>query len=702
VDAGVWDAYRHNPPPLCDYAHGATTPALAFSPDGRTFACTKADRGLVICELATGREIRQLFPPPGVARDVAFTPDGRRLLSGEADGRIRLWDVAAGEMLREFHGHSGEVRAIAIARDGRTAVSAGWDGTVRLWELDSGRATAVLKGHDGVVWGVALSPDGRLALSGGQDRTVRLWDLASRRALTVWDGLGVYYGVLFSPDGRYAMAGGGDHKLTVWDVQTRQLVRTLEGHASPVGSVAITAAGDRVVTGCADNTVKVWEFPSGRLLRTIGGQRFVTRVALSADDRLILSGGLDGSVTLHALDISADAPALAGHTTWVWAVALSPDLRVAASGDAAGTVILWDLATGRELRRLTAAGGEVHCVQFSADGTSLLMAGGGLTIVDVSDGRLRQRFEGDPGGLYRASYSPDGLRVIGAGSDGVHIWDANTGRLLVKIQGPPTPAYAASFLPDGTRAFAGYQDGTLIVADTATGKPLSEVHQKQQFMVGAWIAPDGHTALANCDRAPGIDVWDLPTAVRSRVLVGHTSYVYTTVFGADSRHAVSGSMDYTLRLWDLATGAELYCFDGHRQAVMMVAASPDLRLIVSVGHDLVARVWDLRRPGRSDALRGAADRARAALAERPSDAPSLAALGEWYAFRGMTAWAVSYLEEARSLGASVPTLTLARCYWKLDRLDDASREFGRALNQATDPKERAYLQLCERAVQRGL
>src|SRR5216110_2946982 len=86
----------------------------------------------------------------------------------------------------------------------------------------------------------------------------------------------------------------------------------------------------------------------------------------------------------------------------------------------------------------------------------------------------------------------------------------------------------------------------------------------------------------------------------------------------------------------------------------------------------------------------------AAIAAHPHDATALATLGEWYALRGADEWAVQLLGQARSAGANVSPLLLAREYWKLDRPADAAREFRSAIARAEAPAD--YLGLCLNAV----
>ena len=61
-------------------------------------------------------------------------------------------------------------------------------------------------------------------------------------------------------------------------------------------------------------------------------------------------------------------------------------------------------------------------------------------------------------------------------------------------------------------------------------------------------------------------------------------------------------------------------------------------------------------------------------------------------------WAVELLGRARERGAAVAPLTLARCYWNLNRNADARREFQIALEQSKDPGEQTYLGWCIQAI----
>src|ERR1051326_3653285 len=85
------------------------------------------------------------------------------------------------------------------------------------------------------------------------------------------------------------------------------------------------------------------------------------------------------------LRATAQTPVLvpqAGHSSSVNAVAFSPDRKTLASGSDDGTILLWDLETGSQLRAFAGHAAPVMSVLFSPKGKSIAsMANNGSVIV---------------------------------------------------------------------------------------------------------------------------------------------------------------------------------------------------------------------------------------------------------------------------------------------------------------------------------
>src|SRR5205814_3289102 len=94
------------------------------------------------------------------------------------------------------------------------------------------------------------------------------------------------------------------------------------------------------------------------------------------------------------------------------------------------TMRLWEVATGKELRRFE-HGFSVYSVAFSADGKQALSASQDTTIRlwDVATGKELRRFEGHTARVACAVFSPDGERILSCCQDNtIRLWDVATAK----------------------------------------------------------------------------------------------------------------------------------------------------------------------------------------------------------------------------------------------------------------------------------
>lgn len=353
---------------------------------------------------------------------------------------------------------------------------------------------------------------------------------------------------------------------------------------------------------------------------------------------------LDEQLAAAAAAPLAEVGRFDGHTGSVNAVAFSPAGGWVASGSGGATagradeqtIRLWDLASGREIRRLEGFSGAVTGLAVSSGGDRILSShrGGGMDLWDAAGGQLLRRFERRASNLGGVALSVCGRWALSGGDDRlVRLWNAGTGKRIHRLAGHTAAVNCVAIAADGRRALSGGADATARLWDLVVGRELAHLPGCLPVLAVAF-SPGGRTALMA--GADGIIVWwDLDSGRVLVRLTGHSAGVRAVAFCPDGCRAVSAGADGTVRLWDVPAGRELRSFSGHVGSVEAVAVSPaDGLRALSGGRDGSVRLWQLP-----------------AVVLRASSADNLPRLGE-------TAWG-STLELAQALARS-PLLELSQ------------------------------------------
>ena len=115
----------------------------------------------------------------------------------------------------------------------------------------------------------------------------------------------------------------------------------------------------------------------------------------------------------------------------------------------------------------------------------------------------------------------------------------------------------------------------------------------QDVVTSACLSADGRFALSgSLDWT--LKLWDVATGECQRTFKGHHGVVTSVCLSAEGLYALSGSADSTLRLWDVATGHCLRNFEGHKNGVDCVSLSADGRFAISGGGQSVKQNPDGR------------------------------------------------------------------------------------------------------------
>jgi WD40 repeat protein len=118
------------------------------------------------------------------------------------------------------------------------------------------------------------------------------------------------------------------------------------------------------------------------------------------------------------------------------------------------------------------------------------------------------------------------------------------------------------------------------------------------------LSPDSRYALTGGGDHT-LRLWDVTAGREIRTFSGHTNWVTSVTFSPDGHYALSGSWDSTLKLWEVNTGREIRTFRGHSNFVNSVAFSPDGRYALSGSGDQTLKLWDVTTGGKIRTFNGA-------------------------------------------------------------------------------------------------
>jgi RNA polymerase sigma factor (sigma-70 family) len=303
---------------------------------------------------------------------------------------------------------------------------------------------------------------------------------------------------------------------------------------------------------------------------------WVSQIAFTADGRRLATGG-PGEAELW------DVTARKEHEpetfmfkmkelVTVQSVAFSPDGKLLAFGDDAGTVRIWDVVGKRELFSTSEHSATSTGLAFSRDGT--LLAGVG------KDGRLVVWH-----------------RLVGDVNVGV-TW-ASIGRVEPAKDAPVTLTTVA-YSPDGRLLVIGSANGTTTAYEVASLKIVwqTRFHNKRGVTSIAF-SPDGKL-VATCGTDERIELIDARTGKLAREIRGG-SQVASVAFSEDGKTlAAAGTVEegrgdsaVAVALWEPATGKELARLKTTLESAHMIAFSPDGKRLAVIGRERpgVANKW---------------------------------------------------------------------------------------------------------------
>lgn len=281
----------------------------------------------------------------------------------------------------------------------------------------------------------------------------------------------------------------------------------------------------------------------------------------------------------------------------VTAVAISPDGTLLASAGYR-EVILWNVADGALVRRISNLAERPHDIEFTADGQKLLVAAGTpgqlgeVKIFNVADGALARDLFTTDDEVFSVALSPDGSKVAATCADrSIRVHEMATGERKLFIEDHADWVLDVAWSPDSSKLATASRDKTSKVFNSQTGEAIATFNSHGEPVYSVGFLPDGN-AVVSAGRDKRLRIWNVADAKQVREIGGFGGEVFKVVVMPDGQSLSAGS-DKQIRQHKLADGGQVRAFAGHNDWVYSVAVHIGSKRVVSGSHDGEVRVWNL-------------------------------------------------------------------------------------------------------------
>ncbi|HEX4148155.1 MAG TPA: FHA domain-containing protein, partial [Pirellulales bacterium] len=292
-----------------------------------------------------------------------------------------------------------------------------------------------------------------------------------------------------------------------------------------------------------------------------GHRSAVRALAVSPDGKLVASGDAAGQIAVWEAQSRRERGMLPGQVGSVNSLAISPDSKLVASGGDDSQVRIWNLDKLEKKTTLRGHARAVSSVVFYPAGTHLLSGGrdGRIILWNLSTEKPVRQYSLPAGEVRALAMTPDCLRFVSADSTGlVRVCELSSGRVIAKFKAQQTGVNGLAISPLGDRALVCGNDGTLVLLDLDGKRGVARWSSSDPASPGTSVAfSTGGTRALSADAVGGVRLWSCEDNQLLESYAGHTRGVLCSAFFPNGVVALTGSADESVRLWRIPPPADL-------------------------------------------------------------------------------------------------------------------------------------------------
>jgi len=376
-------------------------------------------------------------------------------------------------------------------------------------------------------------------------------------------------------------------------------------HQNYITSVALTSNNRYIISGSRDKSIKVFDLDTKQEVHDFANahKHWITSLAVTSNNGFIVSGSVDKSIKVFDLHAKQEVHHFQdAHSEPINSVAVTSDNRFIISGSWDKSIKVFDLQTKQEVHHFQDAHhNSINSVTVTSD-NRFIISGSQDKSIKVFDLHTKQEVH-HFSNVHRdhitslAVTSDDRFIISGSVDNSIKVFDLKVKKEIHHFRNAhQQQIYSVIVTSDNRFIISASSDKSIKVFDLHTKQQVHHFQAAHDHWITSLAVTSDNRFIISGSQDKSIKVFDLHTKQEAHHFPkAHKEHIYSMAVTSDNRFIISGSLDKSIKIYDLQTKQEIHQFqDAHQSWVSSVAVTSDNRFMISCSSDLSIKVFDLQ------------------------------------------------------------------------------------------------------------
>lgn len=382
----------------------------------------------------------------------------------------------------------------------------------------------------------------------------------------------------------------------ILSLELKKFNKVLRGHAETVTSLALTPDNKYIVSGSQDYSVKVWSVHTlEEEFTLLGHTSSITSLAVTPDGKQIISGSEDQTIKIWNIFERKLEITLIGHSTPINSISLSPSGIYLTSASNDPSIKVWNLLEKKEEFTLQGTENFMQAI-LSPDQTQIYSRSQEhvIQVWNFQERAVEYTKKWDSWEINSCILTPDGKFVVVENREVMRLWNIQkkVEEYVIKSTGL-NDLHSAILFDNGNMLVCANRFSEVFVYDLLKlQEKLTFIGHTEEVNALAISASEDYIISGSEDKT--IRIWNFSEKREQKTYYGHSNYVSTISLIENDFYLLSGSNDDTVKLWDLTKGEVTNTLKGHKKMVTCMAFSRSNNVFVTGSNDSTLIIWNLQ------------------------------------------------------------------------------------------------------------